>query len=244
MSYTLFTCAWGPNQYKLFGNSIRYDLPGPSQAMAFILWVNAGSKIVEYLDTLIMILKGNFHQVTFLHVYHHATVIWIWWAILFFAPGGEPYFVAGLNSAVHVFMYCYYFFANINSSILKNNPKSTFKFTFHLMIKPYITQIQMIQFISFIIQGIVDLFILDEFEFPRWLLWIIFFYPITLLLLFGNFYIQSYLAKKKEKLKDKEKPIGNGTKSNGDSNGHASSNGHGKGEYPASNGRVTRNKRD
>src|SRR5690348_12363503 len=36
-----------------------------------------------------MALKKNYHQITFLHIYHHVTIFPIWWAIVYFAPGGE-----------------------------------------------------------------------------------------------------------------------------------------------------------
>ena len=50
-------------------------------------------------------------QVSFLHVYHHASISLIWWMITYSAPGGDAYFSAALNSFVHVLMYCYYFTA-------------------------------------------------------------------------------------------------------------------------------------
>lgn len=36
-----------------------------------------------------MILKKNDRQISFLHIYHHATIFDIWWMVLFFAPGGD-----------------------------------------------------------------------------------------------------------------------------------------------------------
>jgi len=38
--------------------------------MAKIIWVFYVSKIVEFIDTVIMVLKKNNRQVSFLHVYH------------------------------------------------------------------------------------------------------------------------------------------------------------------------------
>jgi len=37
---------------------------------------------------LIMLLRFSVRQVSFLHVYHHATITLIWWFITFSAPGG------------------------------------------------------------------------------------------------------------------------------------------------------------
>ena len=38
---------------------------------------------------VIMLLKGNAKQVSFLHVYHHVSISCIWWAIAYAAPGGD-----------------------------------------------------------------------------------------------------------------------------------------------------------
>ena len=43
----------------------------------------------EFMDTLIMILRKKNAQLSFLHVYHHAsTFAPCWWAAVNFAPGG------------------------------------------------------------------------------------------------------------------------------------------------------------
>lgn len=36
-----------------------------------------------------MALKKNNHQISFLHVYHHTSIFFIWWVITYYAPGGE-----------------------------------------------------------------------------------------------------------------------------------------------------------
>lgn len=36
-----------------------------------------------------MLLRFSVRQVSFLHVYHHATITLIWWFITFSAPGGD-----------------------------------------------------------------------------------------------------------------------------------------------------------
>lgn len=61
------------------------------------------------------ILKKNFRQVSFLHVYHHAImVISIWIGIRYFA-GGESLWMPTINCMVHVFMYTYYLFTALNN---------------------------------------------------------------------------------------------------------------------------------
>lgn len=40
------------------------------------------------MDTVLMILRKKMNQVTFLHVFHHATMLNIWWWVMMFIPGG------------------------------------------------------------------------------------------------------------------------------------------------------------
>ncbi len=39
------------------------------------LWWYFISKAIEFLDTVWMILRKKFNQVTFLHVFHHSTMV-------------------------------------------------------------------------------------------------------------------------------------------------------------------------
>ena len=43
----------------------------------------------EFMDTLIMILRKKNSQISFLHVYHHASTFFpCWWIGMNFTPGG------------------------------------------------------------------------------------------------------------------------------------------------------------
>ncbi|CAK9857559.1 unnamed protein product [Sphagnum jensenii] len=97
------------NRYTLWGNSYKLE----QTEMAILVYMFYMSKYVEFMDTIIMVLKRNTRQITFLHVYHHSSIALIWWIIAYHAPGGEAYFSAALNSGVHVFMYLYYFLAAV-----------------------------------------------------------------------------------------------------------------------------------
>ena len=52
--------------YSLFGNGVEHGFEG--YGMARILHIFYLSKTLEFIDTVIMCLKKNFHQITFLHV--------------------------------------------------------------------------------------------------------------------------------------------------------------------------------
>jgi len=143
--------------------------------MAKILYIYYLSKIVEFNDTFIMILRKKFEQVSFLHIYHHTTVLAMWWFNVYYYPGGEAYPSAWLNSFVHVWMYGYYFLST---------------FGYEVWWKRYLTQLQISQLSLFVLQGVSLLFTgATEFKFIGLMNGI---YAFTLVALFMNFYRKSY----------------------------------------------------
>ena len=53
------------------------------------IWWYFISKHIELLDTLIFVLRKQYRQVTFLHVYHHSTMPILWWIGVNWVPGGQ-----------------------------------------------------------------------------------------------------------------------------------------------------------
>lgn len=170
--------------YTLWGND--YD-PRETELARFIHLFFI-SKIYEFIDTFIMLLKGNLKQVTFLHVYHHATISFIWWMIARVAPGGDAYFSAALNSWVHVCMYSYYLLA----IIVGKNEISRRKY---LWWGRYLTQMQMFQFVLNLCQA---LYCTHFSPYPRFLSKILLVYMASLLALFGQFYHAKHMSKSKK----------------------------------------------
>lgn len=60
--------------------------------MARIIWIFYASKVAEFMDTFIMVMRKSDRQITFLHLYHHCTIYMIWWAVSRFGPGGDGYY--------------------------------------------------------------------------------------------------------------------------------------------------------
>jgi len=160
------------NDFTLFGNGV--DTSAAGLPLAKVLWLFYITKPIEFIDTYIMVLKKNNHQVSFLHVYHHIATFWIWWAVLYFVPGGDTYFSAAQNSFIHVLMYGYYFLASLKI----NAPW-----------KRYLTQAQMLQFGLNMVQSIYVIYYPTPY--PSLFAYILLTYCFSLLVLFGNFYIQS-----------------------------------------------------
>jgi len=172
------------NNYTLFGNGVDESPRG--LPMARVLWLFYISKPIEFIDTFIMMLKKNNHQISFLHVYHHVATFLIWWGVTYYAPGGDTYFSAAQNTFVHVLMYSYYFLATLKVS-------APWKY--------YLTQIQMLQFALNFVQG----FYVTYYDTPYPKLWaeILMAYMVTLLILFGNFYVKGTRRAREEAKKKK-----------------------------------------
>jgi hypothetical protein len=114
------------------------------------LWFYYFSKVIELFDTIFMVVRKRFTQITFLHVFHHSTMLLNWWIAMtwtpvryqyflilldenFFFQSGQAWFGPVLNSIVHIFMYSYYGLSVIPS--LKNK----------LWWKRYITIFQLVR---------------------------------------------------------------------------------------------------
>ena len=151
--------------------------------LAKLIWLFYVSKIPEFGDTFIMMMKKNYHQISFLHLYHHSTIFVIWFLTTLIAPGGEAYWSAMVNSGVHVFMYGYYFGTMIcgETSVVRKFLNS---------IKFIITKGQMTQFAANCVQSVYDLSVVHP-NYHTGLIKILFWYMLTLLALFANFLMRN-----------------------------------------------------
>jgi hypothetical protein len=134
------------------------------------------SKFYELLDTLIFILKRK--TLSFLHVFHHATVIVMCYFWLQFVQSLQ--IVALLtNTAVHVIMYTYYFLCSIN------RPPSW---------KKAVTNLQIVQFVFSFVASVATLWLHFKGDgcsgMYAWLFNA--FFNVTLLLLFLEFHSKQY----------------------------------------------------
>ncbi|GAA6080677.1 ELOVL fatty acid elongase 8b isoform X1, partial [Tachysurus ichikawai] len=129
------------------------------------------------------ILRKKNSQLTFLHVYHHGTMIFNWWAGVKYVAGGQSFFIGLLNTFVHIIMYMYYGLAAFGPHMQK-----------YLWWKRYLTSLQLLQFVLLTTHTGYNLF--TECDFPDSMNAVVFAYCISLILLFSNFYYQSYMTKR------------------------------------------------
>eukprot|EP00244_Chara_vulgaris_P012041 TRINITY_DN6199_c0_g1_i1.p1 TRINITY_DN6199_c0_g1~~TRINITY_DN6199_c0_g1_i1.p1 ORF type:complete len:434 (-),score=68.30 TRINITY_DN6199_c0_g1_i1:49-1350(-) len=176
--------AWR-NGYSVLGNKIR-DEEATLGKLIYLFYV---SKLYEFVDTLIMLLKRNLWQVSFLHVYHHGTISLVWWVMCYRCPGGDAYFSAAMNSWIHVAMYMYYFLA----AVLGKDEKKRKKYLFW---GKYLTIMQMVQFVLFMGQSVYGIRYPDTY--PRGIAKLLLFYSLSLLVFFGNFYMKKHVTPSKK----------------------------------------------
>lgn len=109
-------------------------------------------KLSELSDTVFFVLRKNSHQVSVLHVVHHVIVSWNLWLCVTYGAQSHAMLVACLNSAVHVFMYTYYFIAVLGP-----------RFRRFLWWKEYLTMMQIGQFVVLLLQAVGMVFVKGNF---------------------------------------------------------------------------------
>ncbi|XP_078284586.1 very long chain fatty acid elongase 5-like [Rhinoraja longicauda] len=139
----------------------------------FMYWL---VKNLELLDTVFMILRHRHRQISFLHVYHHCSMLLLsdltyhhypW-------PAIAPFLL--LNSFVHIFLYFYY-----GQSAVSPLQRPTWK--------KRMTQLQIFQFF-------MDLLLATwGYLFHGFCIYGIL-YGLTMLGLFSNFYFKAFYSKK------------------------------------------------
>ena len=191
------------SHYRWRCQPVDYSTDAGALRTAKAVWWVYISKLVEMLDTFFFIAKGNYRQLSFLHVYHHSTIFILWWLGVKYVPGGNCVPGGILNSFIHVVMYFYYFLSSFGPRFKK-----------YLWWKKYLTGLQLVQFAACLIQACVAYH--DGCAWPEWMYWWFIGYQFSFLVLFGNFYMVNYTKKNNEY---KEKPQNNGITGNEFSNG-------------------------
>uniref|UniRef100_A0A3Q3WQG1 Elongation of very long chain fatty acids protein n=1 Tax=Mola mola TaxID=94237 RepID=A0A3Q3WQG1_MOLML len=174
MFYELVTAVWHSG-YSFYCQNTHSEQE-VDRKIINVLWWYYFSKLIEFMDTFFFILRKNNHQITFLHVYHHASMLNIWWFVMNWIACGHSYFGPALNSLVHVVMYSYYGLSAFPSI----RP--------YLWWKKHITQLQLVQFFATMSHSLCA--VMWPCGFPLGWLYFQISYMVTLSLLFSNFYIQ------------------------------------------------------
>ena len=163
------------DDFNVFGLNTKFN-----DNLKYFTYIHYLSKYLDYCDTWFIILKKKEKQLSFLHVYHHSSVVVIWGYLIHNDVGnGTASFGCLINSIIHFLMYNHYLWTSFGY----NNP-------FKIMI----TQCQIIQFYVLFIHSVLVL----SFEtiIPKYYAWVQLIYQIQMIILFSNFYINNYENKK------------------------------------------------
>ncbi|KXJ27022.1 Elongation of very long chain fatty acids protein 4 [Exaiptasia diaphana] len=183
MLYEFIASILSMPDFNLWCEIVKYEDDPRLLRLARVIYIYYLSKFVEYFDTFFFILRKKNNQVTFLHVYHHATMCLLWWMVCKWIAGGLSYFGATVNSFIHIIMYLYYGLSAMGPTVRK-----------YLWWKKYLTKMQLIQFLAVIYTASYAL-VHEECGMPRFFLWLQLGYGMTLLMLFSHFYAITYLSK-------------------------------------------------
>lgn len=169
--------------YSLVCN--KFDKKGSD--ITFVLWVFYVSKILDFFDTLFMVVRGKWAQFSFLHIYHHFSIFFVYWVNFNVAYDGDIYFTIVANGFIHFVMYYYYLLTTFGARVWWAS---------------HLTSLQLIQFVCMMSQAIYLL--TQDCAFPRNVVLFYFFYIMSLFLLFANFFVQRYCNRKSAGKKSKK----------------------------------------
>jgi len=175
------------NGYSLFPLYKLAPFDAVSPPVANLLWLFYISKCMDFFDTFTIVCQKKWSQLSFLHVYHHASVFLFYWLNLRVGYDGDIFLTIMLNAGIHTVMYTYYFLAMHTKDIWW---------------KRYLTMMQMVQFCLMLTQAAMMMWHLNvnnDASFPPRMTQGYFVYICSMLFLFAQFYKQSYTKKGKGK---------------------------------------------
>ncbi|GFS01433.1 elongation of very long chain fatty acids protein [Elysia marginata] len=206
MVFEFIMSSWTVHNFSLICEPVDYSNDESSLRLLKVVWWYYFSKIIELLDTIFFVLRKKNNQITFLHVFHHSTMPLLWWMCTRFVGGGEAYFSATLNSVIHILMYTYYMLSAMGPAMQP-----------YLWWKKYMTTLQLVQF-GFVLSKTVCVIYLSC-GYPVGHAYILVAYMLILIVLFSNFYYQTY-RKAPKRSKGEQLAFTDGKKNHSIGNGH------------------------
>jgi len=171
--YYFLQSAWMSGPESIFFHSAGLH----QQVVARAFWLYRVLKYVELIDTALIILRGKWRQLSFLHVYHHASILVLAEIGYHFSPWMSVVPFVAMNSFVHVLMYGYWAFRSYLGSD-----------SMPIVVKKVITIVQIVQFALALIHGAIGYV---HYQFcPYAGLYSAFF-----VFLFSRFYARAYYGK-------------------------------------------------
>lgn len=169
--------------YSWFCQKMDHSTDENSMMIVTLAYYYCLVRVADFLDTVFFVLRKKFSHVTTLHYTHHALVAWSGWFFVTLGCDGQVVLGICVNSFIHVIMYTYYFLAALGPQVRP-----------YLWWKRYITRMQITQFVCLLSHIMIPVFY--DCGYPKGLLLFAFAQGSVGLVLFINFYIQSYIKNK------------------------------------------------
>lgn len=193
------------NGYTLFPCN-KFDAEEPP--VLNVLYLFYLSKLWDFWDTFFMVIGKKWAQISFLHVYHHSSIWLFYWLNSRVNYDGDIYLTICLNGFIHTVMYTYYFVCmhtKVPSKWLNQETKAKFPRGASVPIwwKSALTMNQMLQFCVMITQA--GFLLYNECAMPNKVITQVYMgYIFTMLFLFGQFFVSSYMSPQKKGKKGKK----------------------------------------
>ncbi|KAH8288688.1 hypothetical protein KR054_007942 [Drosophila jambulina] len=150
------------------------------------------NKYMDLTETVFFVMRKKDRQISFLHVFHHASMcVASYIHITFSGYGGLLFPVCYINVAVHVIMYIYYYLSSVSKAVRAS-----------LWWKKYITIAQLVQFILVLLY-LANILRRPNCDASRTVIYFSMLLAAAFIMLFGHFYVKAYIlpGKKKSQLK-------------------------------------------
>eukprot|EP01130_Rhizamoeba_saxonica_P001321 TRINITY_DN11198_c0_g1_i1.p1 TRINITY_DN11198_c0_g1~~TRINITY_DN11198_c0_g1_i1.p1 ORF type:complete len:275 (-),score=26.84 TRINITY_DN11198_c0_g1_i1:29-811(-) len=155
--------------------------------LEYFVYVHYWSKAFDFIDTLLILLKKDDSRLSFLHIYHHSSILVVWGFLLHYGvANGTTSFGCGINSVIHAIMYGHYLITSLGFQ----NP-----------LKKWVTKAQLFQFFTCLAHSVVAMFF--EESIIKYFAPIQLAYQTSMIVLFMNFYNTRYDKSKVTKPKTK-----------------------------------------
>ncbi|KAH8417197.1 hypothetical protein KR222_006291 [Zaprionus bogoriensis] len=167
-----------------------HPLKGLDRTLSYFYYLN---KFIDLLDTVFIVLRKSYKQISFLHLLHHLYMpVSGYFVIRLNGFGGHIIVMGLLNLFVHVAMYSYYYLSAQRPQIKGS-----------IWWKQYITVLQMVQFVIIFLHSAWTLR-QANCAVSRKLIYMVLFMSAFMFSMFTNFFIHAYIRPRRQLAEQKK----------------------------------------
>ncbi|XP_076228327.1 very long chain fatty acid elongase 4-like [Nomia melanderi] len=116
--YHAFDAGWFKDGF-LFCRTIDYSFDRNPYKLTQVAWYTMCLKMIDYIETILFVLRKKNKQVSFLHLYHHVSTAFIVCGSVKYFPNGHAITLVVVNCVIHVIMYTYYLLTSYGPEMQK-----------------------------------------------------------------------------------------------------------------------------